>query len=194
MKRWIKEDGMMSNKNDYWGSMAPIMVDRVGMEFKRDMRKITEPHGLTAAHAMYLLALNSRDGQTMIELSDYLGLDPSNTNRVIKVLRSAGFVVDDRKTKNSKKYSVYLTEDGKILASELVKSNQEFLNKCFVNIPKDMLDTFKTILFEILIYIDSDSYHGECDNAELSNYKFLKTASGNRDFLVLPKDWPSDDD
>lgn len=183
----------MSEDSRYWGSITPILIDRIGMILRNGMYDVVKPHGLTGAHAVYLLALKNRDGQTLVELSKYLGLDPSNTNRVIKTLKATGFVIDDRKTANSKKYSVYLTETGKTLASELVKSNCEFLNGCVIGISDDLKSSFKTLLFEIMMCVDPDSYEGECNNAEFSKYKHLKSTSGNRDFLVLPEDWSNTD-
>ena len=87
---------MDTSEDTYWNASLPIFLDRIDTVIRRSMMDMVKPYGLTSSHSMYLLALYIRDGQTMVELSDYLDLDPANTNRVIKKLKEEKFVFDDR--------------------------------------------------------------------------------------------------
>lgn len=103
---------MAIQEDVYWNSFLPAFFDRMSFQMRKNMTEVVSPYGLTSAHAVYLIALKLQDGQTLVSLSRFLDLDTANTNRVIKVLREKGFVYDDRKTENSKKYFIYLTEAG----------------------------------------------------------------------------------
>ena len=108
---------MESREDVYWNSFLPAFFDRMSVLMRKNMTAMVSDYGLTSAHAIYLIALKLQDGQTLVSLSRFLDLDTANTNRVIKVLREKGFIYDDRKTENSKKYSIYLTESGQNLAT-----------------------------------------------------------------------------
>ena len=128
----------MSGKEDlYWNSFLPMFFDRVGTIMRKNMTKIVEEYGLNSGHAIYLIALNLKNGQTLMELSRFLDLDPANTNRVIKVLREGGFVYDDRKKQESKKYSVYLTEQGWELSTKIMNDVVDLTNSYFEKVPHE---------------------------------------------------------
>ena len=102
---------MAIQEDVYWNSFLPAFFDRMSFQMRKNMTEVVSPYGLTSAHAVYLIALKLQDGQTLVSLSRFLDLDTANTNRVIKVLREKGFVYDDRKTENSKKY--FLSDRGR---------------------------------------------------------------------------------
>ena len=133
----------MPNFDDvYWNSFLPAFFDRMSVLMRKNMTHIVEDYGLTSAHAIYLIALKLQDGQTLVSLSRFLDLDTANTNRVIKVLRAKGLVYDDRRSENSKKYSIFLTESGKDLATRLMDGITELNNQYFADIPReDILHT-----------------------------------------------------
>ena len=82
----------------------------------------------------------------MKELTEQTGTDKSNTTRIISELREKGIVADDRKSKNSKKYNVFLTDEGRKL---VIKSKHEFessIDSLFSNLSQEELD----ILIEIM--------------------------------------------
>ena len=129
---------------------------------RKNMTQIVEPYGLTSAHAIYLIALKLQDGQTLVSLSRFLDLDTANTNRVIKVSREKDFVYDDRKTENSKKYSIYLTESGQSLATEIMDGITELNNSYFEDIPREDVLHMRNTLIHILnnMNVSIDSYMG----------------------------------
>ncbi|MBR2254553.1 MAG: winged helix-turn-helix transcriptional regulator [Candidatus Methanomethylophilaceae archaeon] len=149
-------------EDTYWNSFLPAFFDRMSMQMRRNMTKIVEPYGLTSAHAVYLIALNLQNGQTLVSLSKFLDMDTANTNRVIKILREKGFVYDDRKSESSKKYSIYLTESGQHLARLIMVEVKTLNNSYFANIPKEDILRMRNTLIKVLnnMNVDIDSYMG----------------------------------
>ena len=105
----IKEDGIEympsgailrgaeDTKNAYWDSFLPIFFDRLSLITRRVMADCVREYGLTGVHATYLVAINLREGLTLVELSSFLDIDAANTNRVVKVLKEKGLVLYDIK-------------------------------------------------------------------------------------------------
>ncbi len=144
----------------YWNSFLPAFMDRMSLQMRKNMTAIVEPYGLSHAHAIYLIALNLQDGQTMVSLSRFLDLDTANTTRVIKTLREKGFVYDDRKTESNKKFRIFLTESGKALADLLMARITELNNSYFANIPREDILNMRNTLIQVLnnMNLDIDEY------------------------------------
>ncbi len=134
----------------YWDSFLPIFFDRMSYTMKKDMTAEVSPYGLTSAHSIYLIALKLQNGLTLMSLSKFLDLDPANTNRVIKVLRDKDLVYDDRAFENSKKYNIYLTEEGERLATQVMENIRETMNHYFEGIPRDEMLRMRNTLIKVL--------------------------------------------
>ncbi len=120
------------------------------------MNALVEECGLTSAHAIYLIALKLEDGMTMADLSRFLDMDPANTNRVIKVLKEKGYVYDDRKSSTSKKYGIFLTDNGKELAERIMEETYKSMSSYFEGIPREEILTMRNTLIRILDRMDPD--------------------------------------
>lgn len=153
---------MVSNEDIYWNSFLPAFFDRMSVLMRKNMTAIVEDHGLTSAHAVYLIALELQDGQTLVSLSRFLDLDTANTNRVIKILREKRLVYDDRKAENSKKYSIYLTDEGHQLARKIMDGVTVLNNSYFKNIPREDILHMRNTLIRVLnnMNVDIDNYMG----------------------------------
>lgn len=151
-----------NNEDIYWNSFLPAFFDRMSVQMRKNMTNIVSDYGLTSAHAIYLIALKLQDGQTLVGLSRFLDLDTANTNRVVKVLREKGLIYDDRKTENSKKYSIFLTDKGLALATMIMDEITELNNSYFKGIPYEDILKLRNTLIRILnnIDLDIDSYMG----------------------------------
>lgn len=134
----------------YWNSFLPIFFDRMNHLMRSAMSRIVEPYGLTSAHAFYLMALDLVDGRTQAELSDFLDMDPANTNRVIRILTDKGLVRDDRRTPTSKKYCIFLTDAGKKVADEVLTGTQNNMESMFGVLSRDEADSMKEMLIRVM--------------------------------------------
>ena len=153
---------MSDGEDVYWNSFLPAFFDRMSLVMRKNMTEIVSDHGLTSAHAIYLIALQIKDGQTLVSLSRFLDLDTANTNRVIKVLREKELVYDDRKSDSSKKYNIYLTEEGHALAKTVMDGITELNNSYFREIPREDILHMRNTLIRVLnnMNVDIDSYMG----------------------------------
>ena len=187
----------MPNPDDiYWNSFLPAFFDRMSVLMRKNMTSMVTDYGLTSAHAIYLIALKLQDGQTLVSLSRFLDLDTANTNRVIKVLREKGFVYDDRKTESSKKYAIYLTEDGQMLASKIMDGITRLNNSYFEDIPREDILHMRNTLIHILnnMNVGIDSYMGS--KYEDPFYTHLHIRPLDDDYYTEPRllDGNGDDD
>ena len=153
---------MADGEDIYWNSFLPAFFDRMSLVMRKNMTEIVSDHGLTSAHAVYLIALHIRDGQTLVSLSRFLDLDTANTNRVIKVLREKELIYDDRKTESSKKYSIFLTDEGHALAAKVMDELTRLNNSYFREIPREDILQMRNTLIKVLnnMNVDIDSYMG----------------------------------
>ncbi len=153
---------MSGGEDIYWNSFLPAFFDRMSVQMRKNMTEFVKDYGLTSAHAIYLIALRLQDGQTLVSLSRFLDLDTANTNRVIKILREKKLIYDDRKSESSKKYSIYLTDEGRALADRVMNGITELNNKYFENIPREDVLHLRNTLIRILgnMELDINSYMG----------------------------------
>ena len=94
----------MDREDIYWNSFLPAFFDRMSFQMRKNMNEMLSDYGLTSAHAIYLIALNLQDGQTLVSLSRFLDLDPANTNRVIKTKGSRSCI---RRQRDSEKQEIF---------------------------------------------------------------------------------------
>ena len=125
---------MTQREDIYWNTFLPAFFTRISDIIKNRITAELEPLGLTNAHAIYIMALTLKDGQTMVGLSQFLDLDTSNTNHVIKVLRERDLVCDDRVDQSKKKFKIFLTPEGRLLGLYLMDFQTNVVNECFKGI------------------------------------------------------------
>jgi DNA-binding MarR family transcriptional regulator len=179
---------MMDTSDDtYWNASFPIILDRINAVMRRNMMDVVKPYGLTSSHSIYLLALHIQDGQTMVELSNYLDLDPANTNRVVKKLREEKFVFDDRKEDNNKKYSIFLTDSGKKLATEIMISISEIIRNIFANFSEEMILFMRGSVVEMMKNLEMLQNSENTNGLQELYFRSPLAVPANRDFITLSK-------
>lgn len=76
----------------------------VGNLKKRIQKRVSDalkPYNLSSMHSMYLMTLYHKGELTLVELSGELKFNRANTSRVIRDLIQKGYVVCDKKRKQS---------------------------------------------------------------------------------------------
>ena len=68
---------------------------------------------ITPEQWVLLIRLNENDGQSQVELSDNFSKDPPSITRMVDALVRQGFVVRVPDVKDRRRFSIYLTHDGK---------------------------------------------------------------------------------
>jgi DNA-binding MarR family transcriptional regulator len=154
---------------------------------RKAMNKSLSQYGLTSSHAFYLIALNLQGPQTLLELSDFLDIDPGNTNRVIRLLTEMGLVDDDRESPRSKRYRVFLTDKGKELSEQVMRDTNEQMNAYFEGISDERIQDLRTTLVDILQNVDPE-FHTYVDSKYINPfYTYLGVFTKDPEFTVYPR-------
>ena len=99
-----------------------ICLSKIKKNSIKAQEKLLKPYNLSSRYIGYIMALSEGDGMTMKELSDTLGVDPANTTRVISTLTEMGYVDNDCRKEGSRKFNVFLTQEGKDIADKMKKN------------------------------------------------------------------------
>lgn len=111
----------------------------------RFFAELLKSFDITNRHAAYIMILSESDGMTMKQLSDNLCVDPANTTRVVAALKEKGLVDDDCKKPGGRKFNVFLTGEGRKLATQLKVS---FINS-HTNMLSALTEEEKRLFFEL---------------------------------------------
>jgi len=126
---------------------------------KKALKSQTEmlrPFGLTSRHAGYIMALSDGRGMTMKALSETLCVDPANTTRVIAYLDEMGYVSNDCQKDGCRKFNVFLTDKGKLVADEMKKSVACHSLEIMDPLTPDEKLTFVKLLFKMAMDNDEE--------------------------------------
>ncbi len=140
----------------YWDSFLPLFYYRLASFSRERITRFCEPYGITYGHAIYLIGLDIEEGQTPQQLCTFLDLDAGNTSRALKTLEELGYITTDRKTENSRKYRIFLTESGKDLAVKIRNFQIESLNKDFAGVTDEEVIALRRTLVKILRNCDPE--------------------------------------
>lgn len=159
-------NGIEDPFNNYWNTFLPMFFERITFLMRKTMNDYVKDYGLNVMHASCLIALRLHDGLTLVKLSNFLDIDLSSANRASKTLLEKKFIYDDRESPRSKKYSLYLTEEGKELAIKIMENTNRTINGYFDGIPREKVLDMRQTLLQVLRnmdpkfseYIDSSRY------------------------------------
>lgn len=110
--------------NDF--DMLPVFLDRIRKKIIKDINADLKKWNLSNMHGMHLMCLfKNKDGLTLTELTNKIGIDKANTTRAINDLILKGYVSKDDKIRG---FKVVLTKKGLEVANffcEHHKQNME---------------------------------------------------------------------
>lgn len=166
----------------YWNSFLPIFFDRMTSVMRKDMTEEVKEYGLTSAHSVYLIGLYLQNGSTLVRLSRLLDMDAANTTRVIRVLKEKGLVTDDRESEHSKKYHIFLTEEGEKLAKRVMDKTMECNNRYMSNLSREEILQVRNSLLKILRNMDPNLDEYMAYKYTNHFYTYLATRPGSTPF------------
>lgn len=91
-------------------------VYAAGLAFNRVYKPLLDPYGITYPQYLALVALSSKEGQTVSELGETLHLESNTLTPLIKRLEAAGLVTRTRDKHDERVVRLGLTETGSNLA------------------------------------------------------------------------------
>ncbi|NBB23559.1 MarR family transcriptional regulator [Porphyrobacter sp. SLTP] len=91
-------------------------VYAAGLAFNRVYKPLLDPYGITYPQYLALVALSSKEGQTVSELGEKLHLESNTLTPLVKRLEAAGLVTRTRDTQDERVVRLGLTVAGSNLA------------------------------------------------------------------------------
>jgi DNA-binding MarR family transcriptional regulator len=91
-------------------------VYAAGLAFNRIYKPLLDPFGITYPQYLALVALSSKEGQTVSELGEKLHLESNTLTPLIKRLEAAGLVTRTRDNQDERVVRLGLTQAGRSLA------------------------------------------------------------------------------
>jgi DNA-binding MarR family transcriptional regulator len=148
----------MQSDEELWNVFLPLLFDKIARNIRSDMSKELEDYGLSSMHAPYLMALNIKNGQTLMSLSHFLDMDRSNSCRVIRELEDKGMVYDLRRSPTSKNYPLFLTHKGEMISNKLMDVMYTLISMYFEGISENEYSKMKNTLIRLFDNISTEGY------------------------------------
>lgn len=119
--------------------------------FKANESKVSRAQG----HLLGLLVV--QDGITQKELSTQLQIRPASLGELVDKLEQTGYV-ERRVNKKDKRISnVYLTEEGRRSANEVMQARMELVNSIFSGLSEEEMNQLSTLMNKLILSIEQNS-------------------------------------
>jgi DNA-binding MarR family transcriptional regulator len=128
----------------------PKSIGRLNKQMQKIFGEELQSCNLSSGHAMYMMVLYENDGITLKELTEEVGMDKANTTRVVKALKLKGYIYTDPPTEGTRKYKVYLTDDGKKAAEIVRASVTKMLDKIFSILTESEREQYIALLKKLI--------------------------------------------
>lgn len=126
---------------------AIMYCRQIKQKLQNEITLTLKNYDLTCSQGYFLNLFNHHSMLTLSEITDLLGVDKAYTTRIVNSLLQKGLV---DKTDSIRKYSVFLTEQGreilKLIANDVKKNREKLLN----GIDEKELNNFKNTLKKII--------------------------------------------
>lgn len=129
--------------------LIPLLMGKVDKEFKSRLNEKLKDAPAKGKDVVYLLILNSYDGLTLKELTTLSNFDKAYTTSAIKKLCELGFVFCDKKSDDSRKFSIYLTSDGKKYVDYVNEEATKIRKEIFSFLTEEEMQTMNQIAIKI---------------------------------------------
>lgn len=133
----------------------PMSIGKINKQMQKIFSEQLKPCDLGSAHALYLIVLSENDGLTLKELTENVGMDKANTTRVVSDLNVKGYIYTDRKEEGSRKYKVFLTEEGEKAAVIVRSAIKKMLDSFFSVLTETEREQYIAILKKIITNINN---------------------------------------
>lgn len=115
--------------------------------------KALKKYGLTSGSYPYLLMLRDCEGINQNMISEKLGYDKAMSTRTITKLIKLGYLSRKKDESDSRAYKLYLTEEAKVIAEELIEKIHELIGLITKNLSEAekaiTMDSLNKILYNI---------------------------------------------
>lgn len=123
-------------------------IYRTALIIKSTLQRSLKERGfdITAEQWGILRVLWEEEGLSQKEVGDRLFKDKPNVTRIVDAMERKGMLFRQPVHNDRRKYSLYLTRDGKKLQAELLPIAQEILKKATNSLNNNELESLKNLL------------------------------------------------
>lgn len=116
---------------------------------ERELHRRFRSFDVTPEQWAVLNRLWEEDGQTPKQLAEKTFKDQSNTTRILAKLEKKDLIIRKSHPKDQRSHFIFLTDQGKVLKSDLIPIAVETLEKAMVGIPIEKERELKILLKQI---------------------------------------------
>jgi DNA-binding MarR family transcriptional regulator len=106
-------------------------------------------------HLLGLLLV--QDGLTQKELSSQLQIRPASLGELVDKLQQSGFVERRINEKDKRISNVYLTEEGRRSANEVMQARMELIDSIFSGLSEEEMNQLSTLMSKLIYSIEQNS-------------------------------------
>ena len=115
--------------------------------FSRFINQHVDGTGLRESQIIFLTVLDEKNGMSLKEMTEKVGVNKSLTTRAVKHLIDSGFVINI--ADSGKEHSIILTERGKDAKETVMEAFEELFSLIFEDLTDDELMQMKYLLSKI---------------------------------------------
>ncbi|WP_297636117.1 MarR family transcriptional regulator [uncultured Clostridium sp.] len=126
-----------------------ILIKDIDSTIYSSVLKQLKKFDLTPQQMNIMRYLGHKREMTVSEICEAMGLTKGTVSGILNRMDKQGYIIKRKNLEDKRNTYISFTEEGKILAKEVMKYFNEAYEKVFINIESSKLDEFKTILEEI---------------------------------------------
>ena len=132
------------------------LITRASLAVTSALKKAFSDAGYKRVNPAYLgvlVTLSQEDGLKVIDLGRKINLEPSSMTGLLDRMERDEFVKRIMDPNDRRAQRIVLTDYGKSIISDVIEIIFKFLDKVFENIPKQDIETTKSVLRKVLLNI-----------------------------------------
>jgi DNA-binding MarR family transcriptional regulator len=145
----MRSDQLLFLTDDRMRSGAELMFFAY-RDMTADPDRVLAQRGLGRAHHRALHFVRHREGITVAELIDLLGVTKQSLNRVLRKLIDDGIIFQEVGESDRRQRCLYLSDEGKALEKSLAALQRERLRKAFQKAGPDAVAGFREVLTQLM--------------------------------------------
>lgn len=140
---------------------AGWMFKTISNWIDKELRRQLKPLGMSRVHFPIMMVLLENEGLTQVEIGNKIGMPGYATSRNIDQLEYRNLVKRQAHESSRRSHRIYLTPQGKDLASELVKVANNLSEKLLDPLKNDERETFKYMLNRVTLSVEAEPSENE---------------------------------
>jgi len=134
--------------------MLPMVIGKIQKDFHHRMSDKMREYNITTAQLIYLIILSEKERTTLKELTAESNFDKAYTTKIVRELTAKGFLQNDKKSPSSRKYHLFLTDEGKNYIKIVQQNAKAIREEILSELTKSEKDTIVETLRQAITYLE----------------------------------------